>query len=200
MASISNQNFAHSYSAQVLCRIVGLTCLAGFLIDMLALALPPVLGSPEWRVGILQQLGDRSIILLFGTALIMYGNLDSRLWLRRLALFCLLAGIAFHLSCILVIRDGMELQQRAAKNISAQAAQLQTQIQQGQNNPTATAKITPEQLERASQLVTNQAASLKQNAKTGIVKTGFSSIGNLLVVGLGLISLGRYGIQLRRKG
>jgi predicted PurR-regulated permease PerM len=167
---------------------------------MLALALPPVLGSPEWRVGILQQLGDRSIILLFGTALIMYGNLDSRLWLRRLALFCLLAGIAFHLSCILVIRDGMELQQRAAKNISAQAAQLQTQIQQGQNNPTATAKITPEQLERASQLVTNQAASLKQNAKTGIVKTGFSSIGNLLVVGLGLISLGRYGIQLRRKG
>ena len=66
----------------------------------------------------MQQVSDRSIILLFGLALVMYGMLDFRRWRRWLALFCLIWGVIFNLSSILVIRDGIASQQQAMTNIS----------------------------------------------------------------------------------
>ena len=66
----------------------------------------------------MQQISDRSIILLFGLALVMYGMLDFRRWRRRLALFCLILGVIFNLSSILVIRDGIASQQQAMTNVS----------------------------------------------------------------------------------
>jgi len=58
--------------------------------------------------------------------------------------------------------------------------------------------MTPEKLQQASQTVTSQAESAKQNAQTGTLKTSFSGFGNLLVVGLALIGLGQYGIRPSR--
>jgi hypothetical protein len=198
MASVSASNFLGSYSARGLCRIVGFTCLAGFVIDMLAIALPPDPLAIEWRINFLQQLGDRSIILLFGAALLLYGNIDNRRWLKQMALACLIIGILFHVSCILVIRDSATIRQQAIETISNQATQLQTQIEQSQNNPNAATRVTPEQIQQASQRVTSQAEVLQANARTGVFKAGLSSIGNLVVVGLGLIGLGRFGLRLRK--
>lgn len=198
MASFSTSpSFASPYGVRSICHIVGLACLAGFVIDLIALGFPPDPFSLEWRIDFLQQVGDRSIILLFAAALLMLGSLDSRRGLRQLGLLCLLTGIVFHLSCILVIRDNVLLQQRTVRNISTQAAELQTQIKQAEANP-GSAQITLDELKQAAQLVDQQASTLKQNTQTTIVKSSIASLGNLIVVGLGLIGLGRYGLRVRK--
>ncbi len=126
------------------------------------------------------------------------GNLENRRWLKRFSTFCLITGVMFFLSCLLVIADGLKLQQQTLGNISDQASQLQTQIQNARSNPSTVGEnVTVEDLKRASQSLNTQANSLKQDAKRTVLKTGISTIGNLAIVGLGLVSLGRYGMRLR---
>lgn len=199
MASFSSSAPDSSYGAKGICQIVGFVCLFGFLIDMLVLSLPPQLGNVEWRISIIQQMSDRSIILLLGSALLIFGHLDNRLWLKRVSMFCLAIGIMFLLSCLLVIADGLKLQQQTIANISNQASQIQTQLQNAQTDPSAAGEtITAADLQRATQQLTAQTNSLKQTAKQTVLKTGAASVGNLVIMGLGLVSLGRYGMQLRR--
>lgn len=198
--SPTNKNFAPSYNTpsynpQSLCCIVGLACLAGFLVDLAVLSFPPSLGSIEWRIGFLQQISDRSVILLFGLALLLYGTLDLRAWRKPLSLLCLVLGVAFSLSSILAIADGIAFQRQAVTTITSQAAQIESQIQKAQTDSTVAPNITPEQLEQAAQQLKNQANTLKSNAKTSMIKTGVASVGNLLVVGLALVGLGRYGAR-----
>ncbi|UIE36384.1 HpsJ-like protein, cyanoexosortase C-associated [Leptodesmis sichuanensis] len=195
MTTVPAQNFSPSYSPKGLCRIVGFACLGGFLVDLFVLTLPPAFGTLQWRITFLQQLADRSVILLFGMALIMYGILDFRRWRRRLAMASLIFGIVFILSSILVIRDSLEFQQQAMANISNRASQVQSQLQQAQSNPKLAPRVKPEQLEQASQLLSNQLASAKETTKTSVLRTGISSVGNLIVIGLALIGLGQYGAR-----
>ena len=187
------------FNAKRLCLIVGLTCLGGFVIDMISIGLPFSPFNLQWRVGILQQLGDRSIILSFGSALLLYSQMGNRRLAKPLSLICLGVGVAFMLSCILVIRDGLILQDQAVSNISTQAQQLQEQIEQSKGSPELPENITPEQFKQAAAQVEGQAAQLKQNAQTGITKAGLASTGNLIVVGLGLIGLGRFGLVSVRR-
>ena len=49
------------YQPQALYCIVGLACLAGFLVDLAVLSFPPSFGSVEWRIAFLQQISDRGI-------------------------------------------------------------------------------------------------------------------------------------------
>ncbi|WP_416672223.1 HpsJ-like protein, cyanoexosortase C-associated [Egbenema bharatensis] len=203
MASISSSTpipNSGSYGGKGICQIVGYVCLFGFIIDMLILALPPQLGSSEWRLGFVQQFSDRSIILLFGSALILVGSLEKRKLLRQFSTFCLLAGVLFFLLCILAVADSVALQRQAVTTISTQESELQTQIRDAQSNPSAIREdLTAEDLTRASQLLTQQADTLKQNAKTTVFKTAASSVGNLLVMGVGLVGIGRYGLASRRR-
>ena len=194
----STQPLAPSFNPRPLCRIVGIACLAGFVVDLLILALPPFLGNPEWRVGFLQQMSDRSIILLFGTALTIYGNLENRSWRKPLGMTSLVLGVVFLLSCVLTTADSLTLNGMAEKNIATQAAQVQTQIQKAKDDPKAAPNVTPEQLQQATQLVDTKAVTLKQTAKTSITKRGIAIVGNLVVIGIALISLGRYGIRPRK--
>ncbi len=198
MATTSVQQFASPYSAKPLCRIVGIACIAGFIVDMVILALPPSLGSVEWRVSVLQQMSDRSIILLFGAALLTYGSLEARQFRKQLALVSLVLGVVFLLSCVAVVRDSMVLHGIAVKNINTQAAQVQKQIETAKDDPNAAGKVTPDQLQQASKLVDTRVVSLKQGAQTSVFKTGTAIVGNLVVVGLALISLGRYGMHPRK--
>ncbi len=195
MKSISTPNFIDTSSTKSICLIVGLTCLAGFGLDFLALALPPNLLELQWRLTLLQQTGDRSIILLFGAALTLYAVLGNRRLLKQLAFGCLIAGIIFHLSCILLIQDSITLKNQAVRNISDQVAQVQTRAQEAQENPDLASNVTPEQIEQAYQQIVTQAESLKQNTQLSITKAAIVSLGNLLIVGLGLISLGRFGLK-----
>ncbi|MGI0484485.1 HpsJ family protein [Pantanalinema rosaneae CENA516] len=198
MASLSSSQVSTSYNTKSLIRIVGFACLAGFVIDMLILALPPALGNPEWRTGFLQQISDRSIVLLFGAALTLYGSLEVRALRKQLGMVLLVIGVIYLLSCVLVIYDGLTLNDLAAKNITNQAEQVQTQIQNAKNDPKVAPSITPEQLQQASQQVDARVTALKQNAKAGIMKTAIAITGNLVVIGIALISLGRYGLRPRR--
>ncbi|MBW4661391.1 MAG: hypothetical protein KME15_22175 [Drouetiella hepatica Uher 2000/2452] len=198
MTTLQTNQRISSPNPKPLCQIVGLACLTGFVLDILVMTFPLQLGNLAWRVGFLQQLGDRSIILLFGIALLIYGIIDLTAWRKRLAFSCLVLGAAFILSGIWVIWDSLALQKQTVAAISAQQQQIQTQINQAKVNPQLAAQITPEKLQQATQNIESQAESAKQNAQTGTLKTSFSGSGNLLVVGLALIGLGQYGIRPSR--
>jgi hypothetical protein len=101
--------------------------------------------------------------------------------------------------CILAISDSISLQKRTVTNISNQESQLQTQIREAQENPDAIENnVSVEELQQASKLLSDRANSLKQDAKASAIKTGAASISNLVIVGFGLIGLGRYGMSLRK--
>ena len=186
-------------TSKTFCRIVGIVCLIGFAIDLLVLALPPNPLVLEWRVGFLQQVSDRSLILPIGAALTLYGYVESRRQLQQISLLSLLVGVLLTLSCLLAVRDVSSLQQQSVLTINDQAAKIQTQIQQAKDNPTNLPKnITIDQLTQASQQISGQAETLRQSAKLGGVRTGVASVGNLLIAGLGLVAIGRYGVRLRR--
>jgi hypothetical protein len=55
--------------------------------------------------------------------------------------------------------------------------------------------VTPAVIDEASKNVKNQAESLKENAKTRITKSGAETFIYLLIVGFGLITLGRWGLS-----
>ncbi|MEP0911425.1 hypothetical protein NDI45_10895 [Leptolyngbya sp. GB1-A1] len=181
-----------------ICQIVGFVCLFGFALNMLVLFLPPQLGDAGWRVGFLQQFGDRSLVLLIGAALTIAGSFDSRRWLKQFSLFCLFLGGIYLITCLLVVKDTLSLRQLAVNNISAQETQVQNQIRSAQSNPAALGQnITPEDLQRASQNLSGQATIAKQNAQTNVLKTGITSIINLITIGIGLVGLGKYGLSVR---
>ncbi|NEQ53241.1 MAG: hypothetical protein F6K11_24410 [Leptolyngbya sp. SIO3F4] len=197
MANISagQRSATISYSpAQSLCIIVGLACLAGFIVDITILALPPDPFNIQWRINLLQQMGDRSIVLLFGLALIMYGFLSNRMLRKQLALGCLAIGVMFSVSGILMAHDSLKFQDMTLVNIASQEDQVRNQIESAQENPQEVApEVTPEILEQATRQLSRRAESAKKTAKTGIIKIGASSISNLIVTGVALIALGRFG-------
>lgn len=187
----------HSLIGKNICFIVGLTCIAGFLLDVLVLGTPPNPLALEWRVGFLQQIGDRSIVFLFGVALLLYSIFDNSRIKRFLSLFCLAIGVAFLLSSLLIIRDSLILKDQAFRSISAQEEQIQTQIEDSKNSGQLPPNVSPDQLNQASQEVTTRAQDAKQSTVQGITKAGMSSLGNSVVVGMGLIGLGRTGMKRR---
>ncbi|MGP1384427.1 MAG: HpsJ-like protein, cyanoexosortase C-associated [Thainema sp.] len=195
MATLSTRSAGTFYSAKSLCRLVGFTCIAGFLVDLTAIAIPVQLGNIQWRVGFLQQLSDRSIILLFGLALLMYSIVEMRNIRRQLALLCLALGVMFIFSCVLVVRDNTKMRDMTITQINDQAASIQTQIDETRNSPNPDSRITPENIEQASVLLKEQVATLTENAETGLLKTSLASIGNLILVGMALLGIGRYGLR-----
>lgn len=180
-------------------RIVGIACIVGFLFDMTILSMPFVPQSIEWRLTFLQQMGERSIVLLFGVALVMLSNLNSRIWAKRISFLSLMAGVIFLLSCMLSLRDTVRLQQVTINRIDNQATELQTRInQEAETNPELQGQVTPEQINQAFQQIGTQAEAAKQNVRTGSVRNGMSTTSNLVVIGVALIGLGRFGMRTRR--
>ncbi|WP_052050953.1 HpsJ family protein [Leptolyngbya sp. KIOST-1] len=183
---------------QSLCLIVGLACLGGFLVDFLILLLPPQPFDIQWRVGLLQQVGDRSIVLLLGLSLTLYGILDNRRLRKQLALLCLGLGVMFALSGLLTVRDSLKLQDLTVTRIASQEAQVRDQIATAQANPQQVSPdLTPELLQQASQILTDQVDVAKRTATTNVLKVGANSVGNLIVTGLALIAVGRFGSRTR---
>ncbi|MGB3312370.1 MAG: HpsJ family protein [Nodosilinea sp.] len=192
MANISIQT-PTGLGGQAIARIVGFTCLFGFFSDMISLALPIGAGA-AWRASLLQQTGDRSIVLLIGLALLIYSFWENIHLRKPFAYVAMVIGVAFLLSSILVIRDGLVLQSQTVDRISQEATQLQTQIEQGRSNPEIAASASPQDFAEALQTIDAQAETLKLNAKTSLTKASFASTSNLVIMGIGLLGLGRVGI------
>ncbi|MDV3353332.1 HpsJ family protein [Leptothoe sp. LEGE 181152] len=182
-------------AAKNICLVVGFTCLLGFLVDMLVLATPLNVFALEWRINVMQQVGDRSIVLLLAVGMLLFATFEQRQLKRSLGYACLALGVAFVLSCGVVIRDNLVFQKQALQNINNQEQQIQTQIEQVQVGGSLPENVTLEQLQQASQQLSSQAQALKQNARQGITKNSVASLGNLIAVGLGLVGLGRLGIK-----
>jgi ElaB/YqjD/DUF883 family membrane-anchored ribosome-binding protein len=182
MVSASNQQgFASpGVSGRSLFRIVSFACIAGFILDMLTIALPLNIGALEWLIGL---------------AFLMLGTLDMRAMRKQLSLACLGIGMTFLLFSVVAIRDGVVLQKETNTNITTQSAQAQEQIEKVKANPPPNFKGTPEQIEQASKQITAKAEAVQKNANTQILKTGISSVGNLAIVGISLIGVGRYGMR-----
>lgn len=180
------------YNVREACLIIGITSLAIFVLNMLALILTAEPGSVEWRVNFLDQLGNRSIAPLFGFALIIYsfsGNYTLRKWL---AFVCLMAGILFQMGCFLVIHDTLAIQRQASAHIAQQAEQFISQIEEGQIEVDDATEA-----EQAVERVAITEQELSEQAKSDITRAGIVSVGNLLIPGLGLIGLGRLGLRIR---
>lgn len=196
MANTPQSIFFDLQSAKRISLIIGLVCLSGFGLGILALGLPPNPFSLEWRFNFLQQLGDRSITLMFGSALTMWGIYGNHRLFKQLAILCLIMGIFMHLCSILVIHDSLELKTQSFANIDNQATKLKKEIEAGRNNPEVLSKnITPELINEASQNVGRQAEAMKEKATNQLTKTTIVNLGNLIIIGFGLIALGRWGLS-----
>lgn len=204
MANISvrsnaqRSNTAHTYQpGQSLCLIVGFACLFGFITNVVVLALPPALFNVQWRIGLLQQVGDRSIVLLFSAALMMYGVLANRSLRKQLALVCLAVGVMFVLSGTVMVRDSLKLKDMTLMNISSQEDQVRGQIRSVRDNSeNLDPELTPEVLEQATQELNRRVESARQTTQTSLMKVGVASVGNLIMTGLSLIAIGRFGIRI----
>ncbi|MEA5448608.1 hypothetical protein VB780_08535 [Leptolyngbya sp. CCNP1308] len=199
MTSMSNATYvslprANSHTSKIF-LILGLACIVGFVINMATFAIPPNPMALEWRLVFLQQIGNRSILLFLGTAMLLYSLLDLPSLVKPLALACLIMGIVLPLSCVLLVRDHLVLQTQTMTSIDNQAQALQTQIQIAENDPSRPTEVTPELLQQAMAQVESQTDSLIQNARNNTTKSIVANAGNLIVIGLGLISLGRFGIK-----
>jgi hypothetical protein len=198
MSSASLPNPASSaIGGRSLFRIVSFACIAGFALDIMAIAFPLKLGELAWRVGFLQQIGDRSIILLLGLVFLMLGSLEMRNLRKQVAMVCLGLGLAFMLGGVIGIKDAVSLQKQTSTNITAQSTQLQERIQQAKEKPPANAKVTPELIDQAMKQVNERTDEAQKTAQSQILKTGLSSVGNLFIVGLALIGVGRYGMRAK---
>jgi hypothetical protein len=175
--------------------IVGLACIVGFAIDMLVASFPLNPGALEWRVGFLRQFGDRSVVPMIGMGFLMFSAMDTRGLRKKLGFAGMAAGILCLMLGVLSIRDSVTLQGQTLKTIDARVSQVQQQIQEAQAKPPAGAKITSQDVEQAMKQISEKSQVLQDNAKGNILKTGLSSVGNLMVVGLAFIGLGRYGVR-----
>lgn len=175
-------------NVRAICLVIGITSLAIFVWNILALALTADPRSVQWRVSFLEQIGSRSFALLFGFGLIMYYFLNHPILNKRISFVCLMAGILFQMSCILIIHDTLTLQEQALNNITRQSQQLRTEIQESANSA-------EQEAEQAIQQIISQEGELQQRAKSDITRAGIVSLGNLLIPGLGLLGLGRIGLK-----
>ena len=193
-------NTDRTYGVKNICRTIGLVCLAGFLFDMIVLGLPPQAGNVEWRIGFIQEMANRSIILLFGLGLFIYGSIgNSRSHLKLVSRLSTVIGVLFFLLCLLSIVDSIRLSQQSVTAISTQESQLQSQIEDAKANPDSLPEnVDLAALDQVSQQLTQQANQLRSNTKRTVLKTGVSNIGNLAIVGAGLLGLGRTGLGLSR--
>lgn len=190
------------YSAKNIAKIVGLVCVIGFIFDMLLLFLPPQLGNVTWRIGLEQEFANRSIIFLLGMALLIFSGVGITQGKGRLLLtsrISLVAGVLFFLISLVAIADAIQLQKQALGNIDSRETEIQEQLRQAQENPEQLREgVTTEDLNKIAEELKRQAEERRNSARRAAVKTAVSNVGNLILVGAGLIGLGRSGSMLSK--
>ncbi|NJL47106.1 MAG: hypothetical protein HC929_05845 [Leptolyngbyaceae cyanobacterium SM2_5_2] len=176
--------------------VLGLACIVGFVANFLTLIIiSPDPMALEWRLDVMQQVSGRSIVLFFGAALVLYSLLDQPTIARGLALACLITGVVFLLSGVLVIRDGITLQNQAVGTIESQSEAIRSQLESAAPGANFPPEITPERIKEALPQLEQQTETLKQNARGSAVRAMISVLSRQVIIGLGLVSLGRIGLR-----
>ncbi|MDJ1178408.1 HpsJ family protein [Roseofilum sp. BLCC_M91] len=126
-------------------QLVGLVMIVSFIIDILIIAIPPELLSPQWRLSFTSQFIDRGVIPLVGVALLLggvwikesEGTSSSKQGMLRSAavLVSLVLGIVYLLVVPLHSIDTVRSRNRALRNLEAQAQQAEEQLQAQLDNP-----------------------------------------------------------------
>jgi hypothetical protein len=178
---------------QKLSLIMALACMAGFLIDLAAVLFPLRVLSAQWRLEVFQFAGNRSIVLLIGMALLVICLQHSRFLKRVFSRLCLLLGVVYLLTSIVVFKDTIAVRDASARNIDLQAEQAVQQIKSAEDSSLEAPSFSAEQLQQATQQIFQQAQGMKSNATQQLLKTLFMTVGNLLVAGMALIAMSRLG-------
>jgi len=126
-------------------QLVGLVMIVSFIIDILNIAIPSDLLSPQWRLGFTSQFIDRGVIPLVGVALLLggvwikesEGTSGSKQGMLRSAavLVSLVLGVVYLLVVPLHSIDTVRSRNRALRNLDAQAQQAEEQLQAQLDNP-----------------------------------------------------------------
>lgn len=177
-----------------LALIVSLVCLFGLSLDLLAISLNPIPSSIEWRMGYMQQVGERCIILLFAMGLLGYSCQARPMGLKRIAWLCLGLGLCMSLSSVFYLRDSFQFRSLAIANLSSQTQNLEQRIQTF-TPPTSSMAVDPAKKERAIELLGDSAQSLESRAKIGIQKTVSRTFFSFFLVGLGLMRIGQIALS-----
>jgi hypothetical protein len=176
---------------QKLSLIMAMACIAGFLIDLTAVVFPLSVLSAQWRLEVFRFAGDRSIVLLIGMALLLLCLQYSRFLKRVFSRLCLLLGVAYLLTSIVVFRDTIAVRDDSTRNIDLRAEQAVQQIKSAEAPSLDAPQISSEQLQQVTQQIFQQAQGMKSNATQQLLKTLFMTVGNLLVAGMVLIAMSR---------
>lgn len=126
-------------------QLVGLVMIVSFIIDILIIAIPPDLLSPQWRLNFTSQFIDRGVIPLVGVALLLGGiwikdsegtSGSKQGMLRSTAvLVSLILGVVYLLVVPLHSIDTVRSRNRALRNLEAQAQQAEEQLDAQLTNP-----------------------------------------------------------------
>lgn len=180
--------------------ITSLICIVGFSLDMVALSLRPTLSSIEWRMGYMQQLGERGIIFLFGVTLLCCCLQPIPVARKQLSWFCCGLGLCISLSGFFYLQDSFRFKSLAIENLNTQRQTLEQQIQQ--LTPPPTAPVAPAVIsarkEEALKLLQERTQTLESRANIRIQKTMTRTFCSLILVGTGLFTLGQVTLRSKR--
>ena len=184
-----------------LASLTGIICIIGFSLDILAVSLGATFSSIEWRMGFVQQLGERCIIFLFGASLLFYTLQASTIRQKHgiAKIYCTL-GLCICLSCFFYWQDGLRFRALATGNLNTQSQGLERQIQEfpSRSMDQSLSAVRQEQKEYAIKILQENTGKLAQRATTGLYKTVIRTSVSLLVVGFGLVVMGFMTLRPKR--
>lgn len=132
-----NQIESHEWQSSVLFRLVGYGLLLFVLFDLITVLLPPRLMDPVWEFQTIGAIVERIPLPLLGFVLIFYGESNFRskwevLFLKILSWAALLIAILLFLLIPLGISNTLRINERNNTQLTAQATQQMTQLEQFQ--------------------------------------------------------------------
>lgn len=184
-----------------LALLTGIICIIGFSLDIFAISLGANFSSIEWRMGFVQQLGERCIIFLFGASLLCYTLQVSTIRQKhRIAqIYCIL-GLCICLGCFFYWQDSFRFRNLATGNLDTQSQSLEKQIQELSPQSMAHSSLAARQehKEYAIEILQKNTEKLAQRATTGLYKTVIRTSVSLLIVGFGLVVMGLITLQSKQ--
>lgn len=133
-----NQIESHEWQSSVLFRLIGYGLLLFVLFDLITVFVPPRLMDPVWEFQTIGAIVERIPLPLLGFVLIFYGaeNFRSKgevLFLKILSWAALLIAILLFLLIPLGISNTLRINERNNTQLTAQATQQMTQLEQFQD-------------------------------------------------------------------